>query len=282
MHLKETKTMDSNPLRQYFRRPAVYIKLPSQGKFYSEGVVEPTHDGQLPVYPMTAIDEITLKTPDALFNGVAMTEIIKSCVPNIKDPWAVNNVDFDAILIGIKIADGKEEMEIDSGCPSCSEVNTYSINLINLLSTMDSGDFDREMEIHDLKIKLKPLTFRQMNSAALSQFSIQKDFAEINSETDEEKANEKRQNLLKNLTTLTMEILTESIEYIQTPTLRVDKKEYILDFLKNCDKNTYTLLRDYNIELKSKSEIKPMEIICPKCKHQYKQPFTLNASDFFG
>ena len=274
--------MDFNPLKQYFRRPAVYIRLPSQGKFYSEGVVDSTTDGQLPVYPMTAIDEITLKTPDALFNGVAMTEIIKSCVPNIKDPWAINNIDFDAILIGIKIADGKEEMEIDSGCPSCSEVNTYSINLVNLLGSMGSGDFDQEMAIHDLQIKLKPLTFKQMNEAAISQLTIQKQFAEINAETNEEIANEKRQNLLKDLTRLTMELLTESIEYIQTPTVQVNNKEFILDFLKNCDKNTYTAVRDYNILLKSKSEIKPLEIICPKCKHQYKQPFTLNASDFFG
>lgn len=274
--------MDFNPLKQYFRRPAVYIKLPSQGKFYSEGVVENTPDGQLPVYPMTAIDEITLKTPDALFNGVAMSEIIKSCVPNIKDPWSINNVDFDAILIGIKIADGKEEMEIDSGCPSCNEVNTYSINLPNLLVTMDAGDFDKEMDIHDLKIKLKPLTFKQMNAAAISQLSVQRKFAEINAETDAEKANDSRKELLKELTTLTMELLTESIEYIQTPTVRVDNKEFIFDFLKNCDKNTYTTVRDYNIELKSKSEVKPMEIICPNCKHQYKQPFTLNASDFFG
>jgi hypothetical protein len=103
---------DMNPLKQYFRRPAVYIKLPSNNKFYKDGVIENTPNGELPVYPMTAIDEITMKTPDALFNGVAMTELIKSCVPNIKDPWAINNVDFDAILIGIKIADGKNEMEV--------------------------------------------------------------------------------------------------------------------------------------------------------------------------
>ena len=93
---------DMNPLKQYFRRPAVYIKLPSNNKFYKDGVIENTSTGELPVYPMTAIDEITMKTPDALFNGVAMAELIKSCVPNIKDPWAINNIDFDAILIGIK------------------------------------------------------------------------------------------------------------------------------------------------------------------------------------
>ena len=52
---------DHNPLKQYFRRPAMYLKLPSQGKFYDETVVRMPENGELPVYPMTAIDEITAR-----------------------------------------------------------------------------------------------------------------------------------------------------------------------------------------------------------------------------
>lgn len=271
-----------NPLKQYFRRPAVYIKLPSEGKYYQPGTIDNTVNGELPVYPMTAIDEITLKTPDALFNGVAMVELIKSCVPNIKDPWAINNIDFDAILIGIKIADGSSEMQIVSTCPNCSETNEYGIDLPNLLGSLGSGDFDKEMKIHDLSLKLKPITFKQMNEAAISQLSIQREFALVDQEASEEEQNKKRKQILTDLTKLTMELLTESIEYIQTPTIRVDNKEFIFDFLENCDKITYQAIRDYNIELKSKSEAKPLDIKCPNCTHEYKQPFTLNVSDFFG
>ena len=92
----------NNPLRQYFRRPALYITLPSKGKFYPEGAIEITTNNELPVFPMTAIDEITSKTPDALFNGTAMADLIKSCVPNIKDPWSIPLVDLETILIGIR------------------------------------------------------------------------------------------------------------------------------------------------------------------------------------
>lgn len=273
---------DFNPLKQYFRRPAVYIKLPSENKFYGPDVVENTTTGDLPVFPMTAIDEITMKTPDALFNGAAMAELIKSCVPAIKDPWAINSIDFDAILIGIKIADGKNDMEIESTCPACTETNSYGLNLTNLLSSLSSGDYDKELKIHDLQIKLKPITYKQMNEAALAQLNIQKQFMELNEETDQEKQNKDRQKILKELTTLTMSILTESIEYIQTPTVKVDDKEFILDFLQNCEKSTYIELREHNAKLKSNSEIKPLDIKCPNCQNEYKQPFTLNVSDFFG
>ena len=102
----------TNPLRQYFRRPALYLTLPSRGKFYPEGALEMPENGELAVYPMTAIDEITSKTPDALFNGNAVPEIIKSCVPGIKDPWAVPSVDMDAILVAIRAATNGNDLEI--------------------------------------------------------------------------------------------------------------------------------------------------------------------------
>ena len=57
-------TIDNNPLRQYFRRPAVFIKLPSGVENYPDDIIEKTESGKLPVYPMTAIDEIsTIASP---------------------------------------------------------------------------------------------------------------------------------------------------------------------------------------------------------------------------
>jgi hypothetical protein len=73
-----------NPLKQYFRRPAIYLRLPSGGTGYPPGVVDLPESGELPIYPMTAIDEITSKTPDALFSGTAIVELIKRhCKQNL-------------------------------------------------------------------------------------------------------------------------------------------------------------------------------------------------------
>ena len=60
-----------NPLSQYFRQPVIYIKLPSNGKFYPPGTLDMPANNELPVLPMTAIDEITYRTPDALFDQIA-------------------------------------------------------------------------------------------------------------------------------------------------------------------------------------------------------------------
>ena len=85
----------NNPLKQYFRQPAIYIKLPSQGKYYSPDALNPSITGEYPVYPMTAIDEITYRTPDAMFNGQATVNVIQSCVPDIKNAWQTPAMDMD-------------------------------------------------------------------------------------------------------------------------------------------------------------------------------------------
>ena len=280
--------IDNNPLRQYFRRPAVYLKLPSGGKGYAPGVIDLPDTGELPVYPMTAIDEITSKTPDALFNGVAMVELIKSCVPDIKDPWAITSVDYDAILISIRASSGGNNLEIESQCPKCTEIESYAVDLLSILAQLQAGDYNQELKINDLSIKFRPLTYKEMNQAGLAQFEIQRKFTmlstSLENDTEEVRLDRvaKGKEALKSVISLTMDILTEAVEYIDTPSTRVENKEYISDFLLGCDKTMYEALRDHNTALKTKTEIKPLRLKCVHCSHEYEQPFTLNTSDFFG
>ena len=274
--------MDTNPLKQYFRRPAVYLKLPSGGVSYTPTVVELPENGEVPVYPMTAIDEITSRTPDALFNGTAVVDIIKSCVPAIKDPWSISSNDLDAILIAIRAAGGGDSMEIETTCPKCEEQSTFAINLIHILSNLQSADYSKTLEIGNLKLKLRPLSFREMNEGSMKQFEIQKTFQRIALEENQAERESLSHQAFENVTLLTMTLLSKTIEYIETPDTTVDNKEFILDFLKNCDKNVYTAIRDYSTELKSKTELQPLDITCPHCSHEYQQSFTMNPADFFG
>ena len=273
--------IENNPLKQYFRRPAIYLKLPSGGKGYAAGVINVTETGELPVYPMTAIDEITAKTPDALFNGTAVTEIIKSCVPDILDPWSINSVDLDAVLIAVKSATGGNELEVNSTCPKCNEEAKYGVNLVGLLTNLKSGDYDKELPINDLIFKFRPLTFKEMNQASLGQFELQRMFAIVESLDSLEEKNKKTKEALTAITDTTMQVLSHTIEFIKTPAAFVDSNEFILDFLRNCDKNVYVQIRDYNGKLKQQSEVKPLKVKCVQCDHEYEQQFTLNTADFF-
>jgi len=275
-------TIQNNPLKQYFRRPAIYLKLPSGGKMYAPGVVNIPESGELAVYPMTAIDEISSKTPDALYNGTAMADIIKSCIPDIKDPWSINSIDLDAVLIAIKSAAGGDDMSISSECPSCKEVAEYGVNLVAILSQLKSADYEKELTINELSIKFRPLSYKEMNEAGTSQMEAQRIFMMLEKEENESLRAEKTQEALRFITDVTMRILSNTVTHVRTPSAFVEEKEYILDFLKNCDRETYLAIRDYNASLKAQTEIKPLRIKCIHCQHEYDQQFTLNTSDFFG
>ena len=130
----------SNPLSQYFRQPKVYMRLPSQGKFYTQGGLDRSSTGDYAVYAMTAKDELMFKTPDALLSGQSTVEVIKSCIPAITDPWSMPSIDLDASLVAIRIATYGENMEVVANCPKCDEENNYDINLVSWLERI--GNFE--------------------------------------------------------------------------------------------------------------------------------------------
>lgn len=274
--------IENNPLKQYFRRPSIYIRLPSGGKQYGTNIVDLPDSEEIPVFPMTAIDEISAKTPDALYSGQAVVDIIRSCVPAIKDPWKINAVDLDAILIAIKTATEGNKQEILSECPSCSEQSNYEMNLITALQTMTTKGYENELSLGELKVKFKPLSYRDLNSVNKEQFEVEKLFQQIDALTEISEKTNKTKELVIVVTKAAMKALSLSIEYIQTPNAKVETTEYILDYVQNCDKTTFDVLKDFNIKLKKQTEMKPMKITCPACSHQYEQPYTLNITDFFG
>ena len=112
---------DSNPLAKHFRQPVMYLKLPSNGRWWANGALEIPVTGEIPIYAMTAKDELMFKTPDALLNGQGVVDVIQSCMPNIKDAWRIPNLDIDVILIAIRIASYGHEMEFESTCPHCGK-----------------------------------------------------------------------------------------------------------------------------------------------------------------
>lgn len=273
--------MDNNPLKQYFRRPALYLKLPSNGFGYPLGSIDLNETGELPVFPMTAIDEITSKTPDALFNGTAIVDIVKSCIPGIKDPWKIQSVDIDAILIAIRAASTNGEMDIESTCPSCTEENKYGVNLSLVLSGLAPSDFSQTLTIKDLSFKFKPLTYSQVNRNNLAQFELQRAIVNIQSIPDENERNTQSSNIIKSVNDLAINVVSDTIEYIQTPSEKVEDRDFILDFLKNCDRNVYNKIKENSAKLRESGNIKPLNVKCQSCGHDYEQEFTLNVTDFF-
>jgi hypothetical protein len=274
-------TDNVNPLQQYFRRPSIYLRLPSGGIGYKEGSINLPDNGEVPIYPMTTIDEITSKTPDALFNGTAIVDIIKSCVPNILDPWAIPVVDVDPILIAIRAASNGDKMEIETSCPECKEEAKYDVNLTGLLSSFKPSDYDSLLTIDELGIKFKPLLYSEINESNILQFEVQRMMSNLQGMENDEERSRQTTELIKKLNEMTIQLLVSTIEYVKVPNATVFESNHIEDFLRNCDKNTFNKIKETNIRLRSEAEAKPLKITCMHCQHSYEQSFVINVSNFF-
>jgi len=273
----------SNPLSQYFRQPSIYIKLPSGGQNYPAGTLDMPANGELPVYPMTAIDEITYRTPDALFNGQATVSVIQSCVPNIRDGWAIPSIDLDTILIAIRIASYGHDMEFATTCPACNDTSERTIDLRNTLDAMRAADYSANITHGDLQIFFRPLSYKNLTENSQLQYEQQKLLQVIPDSTVSEADKMIALNrAFKQLTEITVKSLATSITAIKTPQALVSEPKYIEDFLKNCDRDLFNQVRDHVLKLREQSELQPLKLSCPACKNQYEQNLTLDMSSFFA
>lgn len=94
-----------NPLIEKHRSniPGMTFRLPSLGYFYDEGVLaEDVVDGEVVIYPMRLREELAMKSLDSIFQGRAVLDTVRYCVPQILKPEKIISEDIDYILTAIK------------------------------------------------------------------------------------------------------------------------------------------------------------------------------------
>jgi len=228
-------TENTNPLKKYFRQATVYIKLPS-GIQYPADVVENTESGELAVQPMTAMDEIKFKTPDALMNGQGVVDVIESCIPQIKDAWRLVSYDMDAVFLGIRIATYGETMDITYTLPGTTEKRDHTINLPAFLERVSSQKIEHSFTVDNFTFHVTPLTYRDMNLVSLETFQQQRIYAGLrNADMSDEDKVKNFDESFKKMNELSEQILKKNITKIDTGTETVENPDHINEFLKNVD-----------------------------------------------
>tara|TARA_R110000803_G_scaffold105008_1_gene173224 strand:+ start:74 stop:955 length:882 start_codon:yes stop_codon:yes gene_type:complete len=286
---KFNSNIEQNPLRKYFRQPKVYITLPSKGIFYPSDAINIPDGDEFPVFAMTAKDELTMKTPDALLNGAATVEIIKSCIPAISNPWAMPSIDLDAVLIAIRIATYGETMEITTKVPNTGEDRIFNVDLRQLLNTLVTKDYQSNIEINDMQIKTRPLTYREFTDASLKTFEEQRIFALVNDEkiSDTEKL-ERFNTSFQKLTNLTVRSLASSITSISFGDTEVTNQLHIQEFIENADKQFYQDVLKHIEAQRDAFTLEPLKVtsseedIAAGAPAEYEVPITFDQSNFFA
>lgn len=283
-------TENSNPLQKYYRQPAISIKLPSGEKYYKSDVVAKTTTGEHPVLPMTAMDELAFRTPDAMMNGQATVDVIKSCIPTILDPWRLVNYDIDTVLVGIRIASFGETMEVTSVAPVTNDSIKHEIRLPDVLDRIQQQKIDDTFTTSDgLVIEIKPLTYKEMTDAQLKTFEQQRLYTQINaSELPAEEKTKRFTESFKKLNELNSTLLINNINSIKLPDGQsVSDPIQIKSFVENAGAKKIKEIENALIEMRSQGAVKPFTVksdeeqIKKGAPITYEVPLTFDNSNFF-
>ena len=132
-----------------------------------------------------------------------------------------------------------------------------------------------------MKIKFRPLSYKQVNKGNLIQFEMQREIAALEAIEDQQIRQTKSSETIKKLSSLNMEVIASTIDSIILPDQIVTNPEFITEFLTQCDRNIYESIRNTISKLRENSQTKPQKIRCVNCSHEYDQRVVLNVTDFF-
>jgi hypothetical protein len=273
--------MATNPLQKYFRQPKIYIKLPSMGAYSKPGVI--TGDANnLPVFGMTGMDEIIIKTPDALITGESTVKVIESCCPSINDAWQLNNLDLDLMLAAIRIATYGNTITMSHTCQFCSTDNEYELDLSRLIDHYNHISFEDSAVLKDLVVKLQPLTYKQTTEFGQKNFQLRQQLNQANTIENEEERNKEVSRLYVEFSKLQIEVYSANINAIEVGTTVVNERAFIDEWIANADKEIVDQLRkfiDKNTEL---WKTPPQLVKCESCGEENTLSIELDHSSFFA
>jgi hypothetical protein len=280
---------EQNPLKKYFRQPKIHIPLPSKGNYYPEGAIEIPETGEFPVYAMTAKDELTMKTPDALLNGAATVDLIKSCIPGIKDPWQMPTLDLDAALLAIRIATYGNIMDITATIPNTNEKKDFQVDIQKVLNKLVTAEYVSEVQMGDMKVWTRPLNYKEFTKTSLQTFEEQRVFTIINNDDmDDDEKLERFNRSFKKLTDISVNMMNKCVYKVAIGDTEVTNEAHIQEFMNNSDKEFYAFITDHLEEQRKSFAIEPLKVTSTEeeiekgAPAEWELPITFDQSNFFA
>lgn len=272
-----------NPLSNFYRSKEVYVKLPSEYRYFT---VKPnvSNDDELGVMPMSSKDEMLLKIPDTLYNGEVLFEIIKSIVPDIVDPYEVTLPDVDIILLATRIATYGKDMDVSVKCPHCNKSGNYAIDIPSLLAKVKPIPANHEIEINSLNVKFKPNSLKTVSANRIASLETQKLARQMSAEDPPETTRLKFKDALERATAANFVLTADTIESVTLPDGSVVSNiDQIIDWMSNTDTKTIKVLKKQGEIVNDNGLQKTFKFVCSneECEKDFSSSIEFNPAFFF-
>jgi len=275
--------MSENPLFEYFKKPGIYVKLPSEGNYYDDDIAL-SSTGEIEILPMSAKDEMHFKSPDALLNGESLIKVISNCIPGIKTPREIPLPDLSVILVGLRIATYGNDMNVYATCPGCENRDELTYDISRLLDNVSNITTNNTISIKEALIYAKPYTLALHTRIAIATFeqTMLTTKLDATSQSDEDAIEQLAAGFVK-ITALHFDLLADSITKVELPNdITVTNKEHIRDWIVNTDKATYDTMRDFVEILNQEKVNNNFQHTCSECKNEFSSDIDFDPTSFFG
>jgi len=129
--------LDVNTLLQRVEMPGSTFQMPSRGLFYEHGELrDDVAMGEVHVHPMSAFDEILMKSIDHLFSGEAVEKVFKRCIPQVLQPLELLARDVDFLLVCLRQVTFGDDLDVtyDHGCKDSTK-QSYIVKLSEFIQS---------------------------------------------------------------------------------------------------------------------------------------------------
>lgn len=282
-YLSELYYMENqNPLAKYYRQPKIYLSLPSKGQWWPEGSIkgDPTN---LAVFGMTAMDEIMFKTPDALFTGESVVNVIKSCIPDIVDPWKMPQLDIDSVLMALRIATYGPKLNITFTCknPECKEHNDADLDLTSSLDYFSRLEYSNVVYCDPLTIFLKPYNYREFTDVQMQTYELRRLLHQSTLSPNTEESGKVLDEFYKKLGSVQAEGYKKQIHSIEADDAVVQDANQINEWIRNSEKKFFDSIKKHLEKQRGIWRIPEQKIKCAKCETENSVSVELDNSNFF-
>ncbi len=258
---------NSNPLLARARIPGETFALPSRGLFYLNGELDSeVTGGELVIFPMVTMDEITMRSPDKLLNGTAIVDVFGRCIPQIKKPLEMLAKDVDYLMICLRKVTYGDEIEVYN-THSCKDASGHSY-IVKLNTYLQHT---KHIEVIDIPTKYS-LTLSTTGQVVKLQppryLALLKFYQAINNEAV---SNED----------LTTGILTSLLDIIISVDGHSDR-EHVREWLRTLSAGIVKTITNKIPEISEWGADTTSTVSCKDCKEDMDIAPSLNPIDFFS
>jgi hypothetical protein len=237
---------------------------------------------KLPIFGMTGMDEILLKTPDALLNGEATVKVVESCCPAFTNGWDLSVLDLDLMLVAIRIATHGNTMTVTHTCTACDAVSDYDIDLGNVIQHFTGLEYDNKIVLKDVAIKIQPLNYKQWNEFQLKNFGVQRQLSQAMRIEDEDTQSKLIAGLFEQVSNIQTEMIFAQVDSVETADGVVNQREFIREWLQNSEKQIFDAIREQVEKNRLAWKIPSINVECPDCSAKNQVGLDMDQASFFA